>query len=98
MVEPATSGCGLMPELSPVRMDGPVRTACRQVPQRMTIHSDGRVALCDQDWLGRACAGNAAMTPLAEIWQAMRPVRQTHEQGRWGELELCGSCREWHRP
>ncbi len=98
VIEPATSGCGLMPDQSPVHMAPPNRGACRQISQRMTILSDGRVAQCDQDWLGRACGGDADTTPLMEVWQAMRPSRQAHKTGRWGELALCGNCHEWHRP
>ena len=72
--------------------------ACRQLANRMTIHSDGRVALCDQDWLGRACVGDANTTPLAELWSATRTMRLAHDQGRWDESELCRGCHEWHRP
>lgn len=98
VIRPAQAGCGLMPELSPLRMAAPKRVPCRQLMGRLSIHSDGRVARCDQDWLGQASAGHAGETPLAEIWRSMRSVRQIHEQGRWDELELCRSCHEWHRP
>ncbi len=98
VIEPASTGCGLMPELSPVRMAPPKRLPCRQLQQRMTIHSDGRVALCDQDWLGRGSVGDARSTPLTEIWRAMRTVRDQHDGGRWDEQPLCAACHEWHRP
>jgi len=98
VIEPATSGCGLGPDLSPVCMAPPRRFGCRQVRQRMTIHSDGRVARCDQDWLGRASAGDAATTPLVDIWDSMCSIRESHEEGRWDDLDLCGTCHEWHRP
>lgn len=98
VIEPATSGCGLAADLSPVRMDPPARFGCRQITRRMTIHSDGRVAQCDQDWLGRGVGGNAATTALAEIWRSMRPLRQAHARGQGGDWELCHACHEWHRP
>ncbi|MCE9592456.1 MAG: SPASM domain-containing protein [Planctomycetes bacterium] len=98
VVEGAKSGCGLMPEMSPVAMTPPRRRPCRQVNERMTIHSDGRVARCDQDWQGRAAAGDTARASLAEIWSSMQQVRTAHDQGRGQELELCGACTEWHRP
>ncbi len=98
VIDPATSGCGLMPTQSPVQMAPPARKPCRQVAHRMTIHSDGCVAQCDQDWLGRATCGDATKTPLAQIWRSMRSLREAHAQGRWGQLELCGACDEWHRP
>ena len=98
VIEPATTGCGLIADASPVRMDPPGRFACRQVTRRMTIHCDGQVAQCDQDWLGRACGGDAVVTPLADIWRLMQPLRQAHAGGRWDELPLCRDCHEWHRP
>ena len=98
VIAPAQTGCGLMPELSPVRMAPPMRRACRQLSRRMTIHSDGRVAQCDQDWLGRATAGDAATQPLAEIWQSMHAVREQHANGKWDNNSLCAQCDEWHRP
>ena len=98
VIEPATTGCQLMPALSPVDMAPPKRCPCRQLDKRMTIHSDGRVALCDQDWLGRASPGNAVTTPLKQIWQSMDPLRLAHQEKRWDQLELCKVCREWHRP
>ncbi len=98
VIEPATSGCGLAPNLSPVPMDPPGRFGCRQVIRRMTIHSDGRVAQCDQDWLGRACGGDAATAPLAQIWHSMAVLREAHDRGQWDQLSLCASCHEWHRP
>ena len=98
VIEPATTGCDLMPPLSPVRMDPPGRFACRQMTRRMTIHADGRVARCDQDWLGRAAVGDATTTSLADLWQSLRSVRQAHADGQWDELALCKTCHEWHRP
>ena len=98
VIEPATTGCGLMPSLSPVRTHPPLRVGCRQLDARMTILSDGRVARCDQDWLGRDAAGDARQTPLAEIWRSMDALRAAHAEERWGELPGCAECEQWHRP
>ena len=98
VIEPATTGCGLIPDMAPLSMAPPRRFACRQLQDRMTIHADGRVARCDQDWLGKAPAGDTTQTTLAEIWHAMAELRKAHDLGRWDELELCDQCRQWHRP
>lgn len=98
VIESPSTGCGLAPDLSLVQMSPPGRFGCRQITRRMTVHSDGRVALCDQDWLARASVGDAAETPLTEIWQSMRTVREAHEAGQWDTLKICGACHEWHRP
>lgn len=98
VIEPATTGCGLAPAQSPVSMAPPRRRPCRQLEGRMTILADGRVARCDQDWLGRGSAGDATTTPLAEIWQSMNELRRIHRRGEGASLPLCGACEEWHRP
>jgi len=98
VIEPATSGAGQMPELSPVNMAAPQRRPCRQVTRRLTVLSNGCVAQCDQDWRGQAAAGDARREQLASIWQRAAGFRKAHQDGRWNELELCKNCHEWHRP
>lgn len=98
VIESPSEGCGLMPRLAPMRMAPPKRFACRQLHRRMTVLSDGRVALCDQDWLGRGSVGDATTTPLSEIWRVTRSLRQAHQDGQWDQLDLCKVCHEWHRP
>jgi spiro-SPASM protein len=98
VIDPFTEGCGLSPSRSPVDMAPPRRRACRQIDRRMTIHSDGSVALCDQDWLSRGSVGNARVSSLKELWVAMKPVQTLHALGKWSESPLCGKCKQWHRP
>lgn len=98
LIEPACAGCGLMPAQSPVPMEPPDRRACLQLSRRMSILSDGTVAQCDQDWLGRAPIGDTRVQTLLDIWRGSRAVAEAHAQQRWGELTICGSCVEWHRP
>ncbi len=102
VIEPATPGRGiggdLMPVLSPWRMASPRRGPCRQLGQRMSILADGTVALCDQDWLGRAKLGNATDQTLAEIWRRVAQPANLHAVGAWNQLELCANCEQWHRP
>jgi radical SAM protein with 4Fe4S-binding SPASM domain len=98
VIEPATSGAGQMPELSPVNMAAPQRRPCRQVTRRLTVLSNGCVAQCDQDWQGQAAAGDTARQTLADIWKQAAGFRKAQQDGRWNELELCRNCHEWHRP
>ncbi|MCC7408555.1 MAG: hypothetical protein IT442_10825 [Phycisphaeraceae bacterium] len=102
VIEPATPGRGnggdLMADQGPVRMAPPKRFACRQLAGRMTILSDGRVALCDQDWTGEGAIGRVGDGPsLTETWAQAHRARQLHEDGRWGELAICAGCGQWHR-
>ncbi len=96
MIEPATTGCGLMPALSPVPMQPPRRRACRQLDRRLTILSTGEVALCDQDWLCRSSLGNS--DHLAEAWENAKKISESHRQEQWDTHALCASCTQWHRP
>ncbi len=93
-----TSGRDLMPALSPWHMASPRRGTCRQLGQRMSILSDGTVALCDQDWLGQGKLGDASVEPLAAIWQRVARPATLHAQGDWHQLPLCVGCGQWHRP
>ena len=86
----------LMQELSPVRMAPPRRFGCRQLDRRMTVHSDGKVALCDQDWLGDGSVGDAGGEALCELWKRVRVVGKAHCEGNYEGI--CGGCNEWHRP
>ncbi|MEE9212524.1 MAG: SPASM domain-containing protein, partial [Phycisphaeraceae bacterium] len=98
VIEPAGVGNGSVSQMRVPRMAPPRRFGCRQIANRMTIHADGRVARCDQDWHARAAAGKSTQATLAELWQSMQPVRICHEQGQWNDLELCRDCHQWHRP
>lgn len=98
VIEPATTGCGLMPDGGFVNMAPPRRRACRQLGTRISIHSDARVAQCSEDWRGQAAAGDLHSGSLTSAWQATQALRQAHEQGRWEQSPLCAKCREWHRP
>jgi hypothetical protein len=101
VILPAQSGCGLMPELSPVRMAPPTRFACRQISRRITIHSDGKVAQCDQDWLAKAPMGDVSGTTvsLPQLWENKgKTLCEQHAAGKIDSLELCSQCHEWHRP
>ncbi len=93
-------GCGLMPSLGGTEMHPPKRFGCRQLPKRMTVLSDGVVALCDQDWQGegQGSGGDLIASSLLEVWQGMAGVRDMHSLKLWEEMSLCGKCKEWHRP
>lgn len=98
VIEGATTGCGLMEDQAVINMAPPRRFGCRQLSRRMTVHSDGKVVLCDQDWLGRAVVGDVREQRLSEIWRSMDDVRREHSEGCYDGMTLCGECREWHRP
>ncbi len=79
-------------------MAPPRRRPCRQLSNRMTIHCDGSLALCDQDSRGRAALGTAAEQPIAQLWQSLDTIRAAHTQQNFTHAPLCATCREWHRP
>ncbi len=77
-------------------MAPPRRAACRQLARRMTIHSNGQVARCDQDWLGEHAVGNVADETIDTLWRRVRKVYDEHEAGAYSGA--CANCRQWHRP
>lgn len=99
VIESPTTGCGRIPDVSLMHMAPPKRDACRQLARRLTVHCDGRIALCDQDWAGQAPLG-AATDPdgLASAWRQMQVVHQKHREGEWDQMPLCADCHQWHRP
>jgi spiro-SPASM protein len=102
VIDPPSTGCSLMPDQSVIDMAPPQRTVCRQLHRRMTVHADGRIALCDQDWLGRHCLGELSNgnggEAVATAWGKLDEVRRAHQDEQWQSLPLCAACRQWHRP
>ncbi len=98
LIAPACDGCGLMPAMSPVPMEPPDRRGCLQITRRMSILSDGTVAMCDQDWQGRSPIGDTRTQTLIDIWRDSQTFAKAHDEQRWNELTICGGCVEWHRP
>jgi len=80
-------------------MSPPKRRACVRLSSRMTILSDGSIAMCEQDVLGKHVIGNIANDSMTEAWQRkMTPIRVDHAKGQWSKYSLCSACTEWHRP
>ncbi len=98
VIDPAPCGCGRMKDLSPVPMEPPHREGCKQLGLRMSVLSDGRVARCDQDWLGDGAMGQVGEEGLLEIWKKQGEVKAAHEEEKFTALTLCGDCTEWFRP
>lgn len=61
----------------------------------MYVKQNGDVYPCCQSYmLDGAPVGNAAATPLEEIWNAeeMRRMRKLHVEGRAAEIDICARC------
>jgi radical SAM protein with 4Fe4S-binding SPASM domain len=90
---------GQIPDCAVADMSPPRRRPCGRLKNRMTILSDGTVASCEQDVLGRQAMGHVLREPLKEIWgNGFASIRDDHACGRFAARPLCGACREWHRP
>lgn len=72
----------------------PGRKPCYWLWANPHIKQDGTVVPCCQDYDGQLALGNIADGPLSAIWnnERMRDIRQTHIQGRAGEIPLCKNC------
>jgi hypothetical protein len=60
----------------------------------MTLLSDGTIASCEQDVLGRQRQGDVAVEGIGRTWRERFPILRAEHEKR----ELCTSCKEWHRP
>ncbi len=97
VIESPTDGCGAMTDQSLLPLAPPRRYPCRQITRRMTIHCDGTIAQCDQDWHGRSSLGDAMQVSLPQAWAALQPLRKRHVAGEWDDAPLCAGCRHWYR-
>lgn len=93
---PAGASAGAMASLAVLDMAPPRRRACRQLARRMTIHSDGRAALCDQDWTGEHAVADLRKMSIADAWARLSELHAQQAAGRM--RSPCDACRAWHRP
>lgn len=96
IVESPSTGAGAVADLSVMPMQPPVRFACRQLHRRMTVHCDGAVAMCDEDWRGDECLGGG--DDLAGAWAAGRALYDQQGTGDYSGSKVCAGCVQWHRP
>ena len=73
------------------------RKACFLLWSQMVIAWDGRLGLCCEDFNMDYSIGKAGEKPLLEIWngEKMSRVRGIHQQGRYGDHPMCGTCDTW---
>lgn len=85
---------GAIPFVGVSDMMPSVRRACRRVRSRMTILSDGTIASCEEDVLGRQRVGAIGSDSIDSAWSdGMRPLRMSVHAG-----SVCAACRMWDRP
>jgi MoaA/NifB/PqqE/SkfB family radical SAM enzyme len=74
---------------------------CFLLWRQMPVLSDGTVAMCCDDWDGRAALGNLNTHSIREVWrdsQQRQAARTLHLQGRRDEIDLCAGCEAPRRP
>lgn len=74
------------------------RPPCRMLYKTLQIYFDGRTSPCTYDHACRLHVGDAREQTIAEIWhgEPLRRLRELHEQGRSGEIDLCRNCPDHH--
>jgi pyruvate-formate lyase-activating enzyme len=67
---------------------------CSQLWDRMYVWFDGSCNPCDADYKSTLCYGNAANTPIAQIWgsDAVRGLRDIHTAGARPSVSPCDRC------
>ena len=73
---------------------GNVPCVCPEIYNRMSVHSDGNVALCCAEANGIFDLGSVLETDPIELFngEVFKRYRKLMEEGRIGELELCNTC------
>ncbi|MBN3033553.1 MAG: radical SAM protein [Candidatus Saganbacteria bacterium] len=75
--------------------DGPVRReVCPQPFKMMSVHFNGDVIMCDPDWRGNTCVGNALTEKISAIWggKRVREFWRLQLEKRRRENESCRNC------
>ena len=72
------------------------RLPCRKVMRDTVVYWDGRIALCNHDWLRREPIGSLDGATLSEIWQGerYRRIRDMHTSGEVSDSS-CRQCDHW---
>lgn len=71
-------------------------TPCFLLWSQMPVWSDGTVALCCDDWDGKAPQGNLKNSTIKEIWTSRRRagLRKVHLEGKAAKIPLCAGCKQ----
>jgi radical SAM protein with 4Fe4S-binding SPASM domain len=73
----------------------PVRKkTCMNIWERMTIHWNGDVSLCNEDIDGDYIVGNLYQNTIKETWNSSKYLafRNLHKEKRFEEIALCKNC------
>jgi len=67
---------------------------CRVLWQRMDIHFDGKVWLCDNDYTGKLLLGNVKTESVQDIWHKpqLNHLRELHQRGDKNTINPCKFC------
>ncbi len=74
------------------------RSPCRMLWRNLSIHADGKVSACCHDSEDDLVIGDlSAGDTVSGIWsgQKLANFRRIHEEGRFEELPICASCKNW---
>lgn len=72
------------------------KTPCFLLWSQMPVLSDGTVAMCCDDWDGRAPQGNLNTQTIKEIWTSKKRqgLRRVHLSGTAAKIPLCANCKQ----
>ncbi len=92
---------GLVSRISSVKfanIDNPhwEQTPCFLLWRQMPVWSDGTVAMCCDDWDGRAPQGDLNTQSIKEIWTSRKRdgLRKVHLAGKAAKIPLCAGCKQ----
>ncbi len=67
---------------------------CRRLWDHMFIGADGKVFLCCNDYNGKYVLGDAAKTPIIDIYNSekLKAFRQVHKEFKFDKIPICKDC------
>lgn len=101
VVDSRKTGELLPDELASKRIKPKYLYPCISVFQKLTVLSNGKVALCCFDYDGKAILGDLNKQTINEVWNSdeYKEIRELHLSGRGDKIKLCRDihCRALYR-
>ena len=71
-----------------------IKVACPLVLYMLTVNSNGKISICNDDWMQAHNIGDANKESLINIWNGklLQDFRLMHLEGRKAENDACRHC------
>ncbi len=84
-------GCGVKTDLQDLKIE---RVPCPWLMRTISIHQNGNIVQCDNDFEGKYPVGNLKDMTILEGWNKFEWKRKAHWERNF-DLDLCKDCNDW---